>query len=53
VESTSPRVDLNPMFNQREYDGNVVNLGIIRGTVIQRQCNLVQDPMRSNRMRET
>jgi hypothetical protein len=52
VEILSQRVDLNPLFNLQEDAGNVVKLGITKGTVSQRKWNSVQDPTRSNRLRE-
>jgi hypothetical protein len=49
VESLSRRVDLNPQFSQQQEDaGNMVKLGIIKGTEIQRQHKLVQYLMRSS-----
>jgi hypothetical protein len=40
------------MFIRQEDVGNVVNLGIMKGTASRRKWKLVQDPTRSNRLRE-
>jgi hypothetical protein len=52
IESLSRRVDLNPMFIRQEDVGNEVKLGITKGTTSRRQWKLVQDPTRSDRLRE-